>query len=133
MLSLAIVELRASTTRSIALAAVAGLAVYGSVAIGGARDDLLGGIDEAIVQYFHTADVWVVNGEDIFNMSGYQGRRHGDGRSLACRGWRRCASTRGGCWMSATRRLWLRARPAEDPAPIEVSQVVHGNATTATG
>ncbi|MFI5009757.1 MAG: FtsX-like permease family protein [Solirubrobacterales bacterium] len=131
MLSLAIVELRASTTRSIALAAVAGLAVYGSVAVGGARDDLLGGIDEAIVQYFHTADVWVVNGEDIFNMSGIGGA--GTARSIArAPGVASVRVYQGGVLDVGTRRLWLRARPAEDPAPIEVSQVVHGNATTAT-
>ncbi len=130
MLSLAIVELRASATRSIALAAVAGLAVYGSVAIGGARDDLLGGIDQAIVQYFHTADIWVVNGNDIFNMSGI-----GDGaRATSIARAPGVASVRayqGGILDVGTRRLWLRARPAEDLAPIEASQLVHGNAATA--
>ena len=40
MLALAVVELRATVTRSIVLAAVAAVAVYGSVAIQGARADL---------------------------------------------------------------------------------------------
>jgi putative ABC transport system permease protein len=130
MLSLAIVELRASATRSIALAAVAGLAVYGSVAIGGARDDLLGGIDQAIVQYFHTADIWVVNGNDIFNMSGIGGGAQATAIARAPG----VASVRvyqGGILDVGARRLWLRARSAENLAPIEASQLVHGNAATA--
>lgn len=127
MLSLAIVELRASTTRSIALAAVAGLAVYGSVAIGGARDDLLGGIDEAIVQYFHTADLWVVNGDDIFNMSGIGAPGNIAARIAAVPGVASVRTYQGGVLDIGPRRLWLRARPPEDSAPIEASQVVHGN------
>ena len=67
----AVSELRAITTRSIALAAIAGLAVYGSVAIGGARDDLLSGIDMAISQYHSTADVWVTTGSDVFNTDSF--------------------------------------------------------------
>jgi putative ABC transport system permease protein len=132
MLSLAVVELRASATRSIALAAVAGLAVYGSVAIGGARNDLLGGIDEAIVQYFHTADIWVVNGADVFNMSDIgTGRAAGPIARLPA-----VASVRvyqGGVLDVGARRLWLRVRPAADFAAIEASQVVHGSYTTAVG
>jgi len=132
MLSLAIVELRASATRSIALAAVAGLAVYGSVAIGGARDDLLGGIDEAIVQYFHTADLWVVNGDDIFNMSGI-GAPAGKVASItAVPGVASVRVYQGGVLDVGDRRLWLRARPPEDPAPIEAGQVVHGSFSSAS-
>ncbi len=44
-------ELRATTTRSVALAGIAALAVYGSVAIGGARDDLLRGLDANFGEY----------------------------------------------------------------------------------
>ncbi len=58
-MTVAVSELRAITTRSVALAAIVGLAVYGSVAIGGARNDLLRGIDRAIAQYHSTADIWV--------------------------------------------------------------------------
>ncbi len=132
MLSLAIIELRASTTRSIALAAVAGLAVYGSVAIGGARDDLLGGIDEAIVQYFHTADLWVVNGDDIFNMSGIGAPGDVAARIAAVPGVASVRTYQGGVLDIGPRRLWLRARPPEDAAPIEASQLVHGNYATAS-
>ena len=49
-ISLAAIELNATATRSIALIAVAALAVYGSVAIQGARADLTRGLDEAVVE-----------------------------------------------------------------------------------
>jgi putative ABC transport system permease protein len=66
MLGLAVVELRAGATRSIALAGVAALAVYGSVAIQGARRDLTRGLDQAIVQYLGTADICVTTGDNVF-------------------------------------------------------------------
>ncbi|HVR05294.1 MAG TPA: FtsX-like permease family protein, partial [Solirubrobacteraceae bacterium] len=68
---LAISELRSVSTRSAALAAIVALAVYGSVAIGGARDDLLHGIEAATAQYDGTAAVWVTAGGDVFNTDGF--------------------------------------------------------------
>jgi putative ABC transport system permease protein len=131
MLAVAIVELRATATRSIALAAVAALAVFGSVTIGGARDDLLSGIDRAIVQYFHTSDIWVVNGDDVFNMNGVAAR--GAATAIArVPGVASVRSYQGGLLDVGARRLWLRARPPADPAMIEASQVVHGDAAHAT-
>ena len=70
-LIVALSELRATTTRSIALAGIVGLAVYGGIAIGGARNDLLGGIERATDQYFATADVWVTSGADVFNTNNF--------------------------------------------------------------
>jgi putative ABC transport system permease protein len=69
--TVAVSELRAITTRSIALAAIAGLAVYGSVAIGGARNDLLRGIETATAEYHGTAGIWVTTGNDVFNTNGF--------------------------------------------------------------
>lgn len=131
MLAVAIVELRATATRSIALAAVAALAVFGSITIGGARDDLLAGIDRAIVQYFRTSDIWVVNGDDVFNMNGVAVR--GAATAIArVPGVASVRSYQGGLLDVGARRLWLRARPSGDPAMIEASQIVHGDAARAT-
>ncbi len=126
MLAVALVELRATATRSIALAAVAALAVFGSVTIGGARDDLLAGIDQAIVQYFATADIWVVNGNDVFNINGVAA---GSSVNAIERipGVDSVRSYQGGLLDVAGRRLWLRARPPGDSSMIEASQVVQGN------
>lgn len=131
MLAVAIIELRATATRSIVLAAVAALAVFGSVTIGGARDDLLAGIDRAIVQYFRTSDIWVVNGDDVFNMNGVA--VHGAATAIArVPGVASVRSYQGGLLDVGARRLWLRARPPGDSAMIEASQVVHGDAAHAT-
>jgi putative ABC transport system permease protein len=70
-LIVALAELRATTTRSVALAGIVGLAVYGGIAIGGARHDLLRGIERATTQYFATADVWVTSGRDVFNTNNF--------------------------------------------------------------
>jgi putative ABC transport system permease protein len=131
MLAVALVELRATVTRSIALAAVAALAVFGSITIGGARDDLLSGIDSAIVQYFHAADIWVVNRDDIFNMNSFAAAK-----SVAAiahtPGVASVRSYQGGLLDIGPRRIWLRARPSGDPVMIESSQVVSGNYARAT-
>ncbi len=68
-LVVAVSELRATSMRAVALAGIVGLAVYGSIAIGGARGDLIRGIDRATAQYFGTADIWVGTGHDIFNVN----------------------------------------------------------------
>jgi putative ABC transport system permease protein len=130
-LFVAVSELRATTTRSIALAGIAALAVYGSVAIGGARNDLLHGIDGAIANYFSTADIWVVDGGDIFNTNGFPAHpvasAIGDIPGVAS-----VRTYQGGLLDVDTRRLWVRARPPEDPAMLEAGQVVSGNLAHAT-
>jgi putative ABC transport system permease protein len=122
----AVSELRAITTRSVALAAIAGLAVYGSVAIGGARDDLLHGIDSAIVQYHATADIWVTGSANVFNTDSFTlpttpaqlARTPGVRSVLVYQG---TLADVGG------RRLWVRARPPGDSAMLESSQLLNGS------
>ncbi|HEY5194351.1 MAG TPA: ABC transporter permease [Solirubrobacteraceae bacterium] len=122
----ALSELRAITTRSIALTAIAGLAVYGSVAIGGARDDLLRGIEQATAQYHDTADVWVTAGNDVFNTNGFPT----DGMPARIAHASEVRSVRvyqGGLTDVGNRRLWVRARPSGDPTMFESSQLISGN------
>jgi putative ABC transport system permease protein len=130
-LVVAISELRATSIRAVALAGVAGLAVYGSIAIGGARGDLIRGIDRATVQYFDTAELWVGTGQDIFNVNRFD---PGDvERTIARLG--EVASVRayqGGLLDVGPRRLWIRARSPADPEMIEASQLLHGDAKRAT-
>jgi putative ABC transport system permease protein len=130
-LIVALSELRATTTRSVALAGIVGLAVYGGVAIGGARNDLLGGIKEATDQYFATAPVWITSGKDVFNTNNF------DGAAAAARVDRApgVASVRiyqGGLLDVGARRMWVRARPPGDSAMFESSQLKSGGYETAT-
>ncbi|MGN6373445.1 MAG: FtsX-like permease family protein [Solirubrobacteraceae bacterium] len=121
----AVTELRAITVRSVALAGIAGLAVYGCVAIGGTRADLLRGIDDATLQYHHTADVWVTNSGDIFNTEAFpvgdlQARIRHLPQVSAVRAYY------GGLSDIGSRRLWVRARPTGDSTLLEPSQIVRG-------
>jgi putative ABC transport system permease protein len=119
-------ELRSITTRSVALAAIAGLAVYGNVAIGGARDDLLRGIETATVQYHDTADLWVTTGNNVFNTDSFAAE--GPSRQISSApGVRAVWPYQGGLLDIGRRRLWVRARSVHDPAMLEPSQLLHGS------
>jgi putative ABC transport system permease protein len=122
----AVSELRAITTRSIALAAIAGLAVYGSVAIGGTRDDLLRGIDNAIAQYHSTADIWVTTKGNVFNTDSFT-PASSVARIARASGVKSVRVYQGTLTDVGKRRLWVRARPAGDSAMVESSQLVKGD------
>ncbi len=126
MLSVAIVELRASATRSIALAAVATLAVYGSVAIGGARSDLIHGLETAIAQYEGTADIWVTTGQSVFNTDSFKAAS-AQRAILRAPGVASVRPYQGALLDVGTRRLLIRARDPADGAMIQPSQLLHGS------
>jgi putative ABC transport system permease protein len=118
-------ELRATTTRALALAGIAALAVYGSVAIGGARDDLIRGLDANFGEYLQTADVWVTTGgNDLTTNSFAPGGLLGKLRALPQISSAR--SYQGGFLDVGDRRLWLIARPPGDYPLIASSQLLHG-------
>lgn len=119
-------ELRAVSTRAIALTAIVALAVYGGVAIGGARRDLLRGIGQATAQYFRTASVWVTSGRDVFNVGSFPAA----GPAATLRRVPGVASVRvyrGGLLDVGDRRMWVRARPAADGSMLEPSQLLQGD------
>ncbi len=131
MLALAIVELKGTATRSVVLAAVAAVAVYGSVAIQGARADLSRGLHAAIVQFLGTADVWVTSGESVFTTDSF----HADGALAKITHTPGVASARiyqGGLLNVGDHRLWIRARPPGDSIVLQSSQLLEGNYTQAS-
>jgi putative ABC transport system permease protein len=131
VLPIAVVELEATATRSVALAAIAALAVYGSVAIGGARRDLTRGLETAIAQYERTADIWVTAGGSVFNTNSFQAK--GIPATIArAPGVASVRTYQGGLLDVGTRRMWVRARPPADPAMLESTQVLSGSPTRAT-
>jgi putative ABC transport system permease protein len=130
-LIVALSELRATTTRSVALAGIVGLAVYGGIAIGGARNDLLGGIGRATDQYFGTADVWVTSGSDVFNTNNFAPGAPAAAIARAP-GVAAVRVYQGGLLDVGERRMWVRARPPADSAMFESSQLLHGDYATAT-
>jgi putative ABC transport system permease protein len=125
-------ELRAITTRSVALAGIAALAVYGSVAVGGARADLIHGLDVSFTEYLHTAQVWVTTGgNDLATSNPFDA----DGATAAIARAPGIASVRvyqGGLLDVGPRRMWIIGRPAGDSSLIPASQLLHGNLERAT-
>ena len=127
----ALPEVRVTTMRTVALAAIVGIAVYGAVAIGGARDDLLRGISQATSQYFSSAQIWVTSGRDIFNTGSFAPA--GPAAAVAhAPGVASVRVYRGGLLDVGERRMWVRGRPAGDRIVIEPSQLREGNLARAT-
>jgi putative ABC transport system permease protein len=130
-LTIALLALRATTLRSLALAATGAIAVFGSVAIGGARNDLLRGIGHYTSDYVGTASLWVVNPADNQATNDFEATKL-PARVAAVPGVRSVRSYQGGFLDAGDRRLWIIARPPSDPAMIPASQIVHGDLATAT-
>ncbi|HEX4115564.1 MAG TPA: ABC transporter permease [Solirubrobacteraceae bacterium] len=130
-LPLAAAELSATATRSAALTCIIALAVYGSVAVGGARHDLLRGLDQAIVQEWSAADAWVTPDEDIFDTDSFDA---GNSYRLvaAVPAVASVHAYQGGFLDVGDHRLWIRARPADNQAMILSSQLTTDNLALAT-
>lgn len=131
VLPMAVVELEATATRSVALAAIAALAVYGSLAIGGARTDLIHGLETAITQYENTADIWVTTGDNVFNTDSF----HADGtqnRIARLPGVVSVRADQGALLDVGDRRLMIRVHNPDTPRIIQSSQVIHGDLTRAS-
>lgn len=131
MLSVAVIETEATVTRSVALAGVAALAIYGSVAIEGARSDLIHGLDTATVQFFGTADLWITPGTNDLTTTSFGAD---DLSALVARvpGVASVRTYQGGLLDDGTRRLWIRARSPSDPWMLQASQMVSGELHRAT-
>jgi putative ABC transport system permease protein len=131
MLPLAVLELNSMAARQVALIGVTALAVYGSVAIQGARHDLATGLNDAVVEYLDTAQVWVSSGDNFLTTESFKD----NGASAAIARAPGVASVRtyqGGVLDIGARRVWIRARPSNDPKMIQASQLLHGNLALAT-
>jgi putative ABC transport system permease protein len=131
VLPIALIELEATATRSIALAAIAGLAVYGSLAIGGARSDLIHGVESAIHQDSDPAQVWVTSGDNVFNTDSF---RAGDvPRALArAPGVASVRADQGALLTVGERRMLIRGHGAGIPTIIQSTQILHGDFHTAS-
>jgi putative ABC transport system permease protein len=131
VLVVSIGELRAATTRSIALAATGALAVFGSVAVEGAHFDLQRGLDRDAHQFNAQADVWITR-------AGGQNELATDPFPLPATalgstpGVRAVRAYRGAFLDVGDRRVWVVGPPRADRAPILPSQIVEGDLASAT-
>ena len=121
-------ELRATTIRSLALAATGAVAVFGSVAIEGAHSNLITGLDRNSVDFLSTADVWVTAGGDENGLTA-QSFDVGDAERRI-RANPAVADVRqyvGGMLDFPDRRSALAGRPSDDDALVPPSQIRAGS------
>jgi putative ABC transport system permease protein len=152
ILPLALSSLRATTLRSLALAATGAVALFGSVALGGSRANLLSGINSFAHSYVADADIWVSNPGDNQAVNSFSvgvgATRNsrlpaGDARHnapLSTGDLARIASLpavasvqtfQGGFTQLGNRRVWVIARPPGAARHVLESQILDGNAATA--
>ncbi len=126
MVAIATIELEATATRSVALASITALAIYGAVAVGGARTDLIGGIDKGILQEWSTAAVWVTPDQNIFDTDSFH--VPGVATTIAKTAGVASVNAHQGTFLDVgTQRLWIRAAPPGNPSMILSSELRQGN------
>jgi putative ABC transport system permease protein len=126
VLALAILELESAATRSTALAAIVALAVYGSLAIGGARSDLTQGLETAIHQDSDPTQIWITTGDNVFNTDSFQAGlvpsevAHAPGVASV-------RADQGALLNVGDSLILIRAHSSSIPTTIQSSQMIAGN------
>jgi putative ABC transport system permease protein len=126
----ALSSLQATTLRSFVLAATGALALFGSIALGGAHTDLAGGIARFAHSYAADAALWVGSrGDDqaVVDFSAGDLPR----RISSLPGVSRVAAYRGGFVVVDGRRAWVIARPPGGARHVLSAQIVAGSAALA--
>ena len=130
-LALALNGLRNTTLRSIALAATGAVALFGGVALGGARSDLLAGIKSFAHSYAADAPIWVTEPGD--NQA--TGLLAGDGSASTIERLPGVAHVQRlqGSFMTLGRRLvWVIARPPGGAQHVLGTQTIGGAAAASS-
>jgi putative ABC transport system permease protein len=132
---LAVTELQTPLTRvrSLAIALTAAVAVFGTVAVEGARVNLQHGLDETARQSDASAAIWVTpRGESsVLATAPFVDVDSATLRRVA--GVRSVGLYRGSFLNWGDRRLWVRALPVSAEEPIPSSQLISGDLRTAVG
>jgi putative ABC transport system permease protein len=126
ILHVALTSLRAATLRSLALAATGAVAIFGGIALGGARDDLLRGIDAFSHSYAADADLWVSNPGDNQATLPFTPGRHTQ-QIAQVPGVKSVNVFQGGFLELGDRRVWIIARPPGFNRQVLSSQIVEGS------
>jgi putative ABC transport system permease protein len=124
-LAVALGGVRGTTVRSIALAATGAVALFGSIALGGARSDLLHGIRSFAHSYAADAPLWVSEPGD--NQA--TGRLTADGGAARIRrlaGVAYVQSFQGSFMTWGSRRVWVIARPPGGARHVLYSETIGG-------
>jgi putative ABC transport system permease protein len=129
VLPLALSSLKTTTLRSLALAATGAVALFGSIALGGARNDLLQGLHTFAGVYASDAAVWVLNPQDTAAANDFS-PDHYVSRIERMRGVASVHSFQSEFTTMGDRRVWIIARPPNANVGLLRSQIVEGEAFT---
>jgi putative ABC transport system permease protein len=131
---LAAVELQApaTRTRSLAIAATGAIAVFGSVAIQGAHQNLQAGLNRMAADTTHTTDLWVTPADESDTLATIPFEAPNTGKLTQLPGVRSVSLYRGGFLDIGDRRVWVIAPPGRSQQIIPPSQLVSGDLATAS-
>ncbi|HEU4702463.1 MAG TPA: FtsX-like permease family protein [Conexibacter sp.] len=124
---LAVGELRAAGFRSVAITAIAGIALLGSVAVEGSHRDLLRGLDRDVHQLTAVTDVWVTAPGPANALSTTPFRIDAARRLERTAGVAAVGVQRGGFFDVGDRRVWVLAPPATAAELVPEEQVLEGD------
>ncbi|HUB37182.1 MAG TPA: FtsX-like permease family protein, partial [Solirubrobacteraceae bacterium] len=124
----AVMELNAAGARALAIAATGALAVFGSVAIEGARGDLLRGLEGAAREANASSAVWVrpAGSYDLLDTAPFAPTQRARLERLP--GVKAVAVYRGGLLDYGDRRVLVIAPPADAETLVPAGQILTGNA-----
>jgi putative ABC transport system permease protein len=129
-LPVALESLRGTTLRSLALAATGAVALLGTIALGGSRENLLRGIRSFAHSYVAAADIWVTNPGD--NQAVNEFSPGGDvARISSVPAVASVTAYQGGFMELGNRRVWIIARPPSTSRQVLQSEILQGSASTA--
>jgi putative ABC transport system permease protein len=130
ILPVALSSLRATPLRSLALAGTGAVAIFGAVALGGGRGDLLRGIQSFSRSYAADAQIWVSNPGD--NQATVEFGAGDLAKKIAkLPGAASVQSFQGGFEDIGNRRVWVIARPPGAARQVLTGQITSGNAPLA--
>jgi putative ABC transport system permease protein len=130
LLPLALESLRETTLRALALVATGAAALFGAVALGGARDDLLRGIGGFATHYAHEANIWVFTPHDNQSVTTFAPERQEE-LIAHLPGVRAITTSSGGLFDIGNRRVWVLAWPSNSPLSFLDGQIIKGRRATA--
>jgi putative ABC transport system permease protein len=128
LLAVALTSLRSTSLRSLALAATGAVALFGSIALGGSRGDLLRGIRGFSHSYSADAPIWVGSPGD--NQAVVEFRPSVARRVASVPGVLAVSSFQGGFVEMGGRRVWVIARPPGAARDVLQSQIAEGDRAT---
>ena len=128
LVPVALTGLRATTLRSMALAATGAVALFGSMSLGGARADLLRGIGQVAHRFSSAAQLWVISPLDNQAIVSFLPRNQ-IARVSTLSSVTRVTAYQGSFFDWGERRAWIIARPADAGTSILSGQILQGDAS----